>query len=136
MTKVYFYGRNSDVEAAEKGSSLETQKRKAEAYASLKDLIISDYFYDQVSGTVPIERRDKGFVLIKSLKSGDNLITSTDRLGRNTINILTFIEKCKKQKINIHLIDIGGEVTGGDMISTMFVRLLAVFNQFYADQLS
>jgi len=136
MTKVYFYGRNSDVEAAEKGSSLETQKRKAEAYASLKDLTINDYFYDQVSGTVPIERRDKGFVLVKSLKSGDHLITSTDRLGRNTINILTFIEKCKKQKINVHLIDIGGEVTGGDMISTMFVRLLAVFNQFYADQLS
>jgi DNA invertase Pin-like site-specific DNA recombinase len=136
MAKVYFYGRNSDVEAAEKGSSLETQKGKAEAYAKLKDLTINEYFYDQISGTIPIERREQGFVLVKSLKSGDHLITSTDRLGRNTINILTFIEKCKKQKINVHLIDIGGEVTGGDMISTMFVRLLAVFNQFYADQLS
>ena len=73
---------------------------------------------------------------IKKLKSGDHLITTTDRLGRNTINILSFIEKCKKSKIKVHLIDIGGDVCGGDIISTMFVRLLAVFNQFYADQLS
>lgn len=136
MNNVYFYGRNSDVEASEKGSSLSTQKSKAEAYAQLKDLVITEYFYDQISGTVPIERREQGFVLTKKLKSGDHLITTTDRLGRNTINILSFVEKCKKQKIKVHLIDIGGDVCGGDMISTMFMRLLAVFNQFYADQLS
>ena len=136
MNNVYFYGRNSDVEASEKGSSLSTQKSKAEAYAKLKDLVITEYFYDQISGTVPIERREQGFVLTKKLKSGDHLITTTDRLGRNTINILSFVEKCKKQKIKVHLIDIGGDVCGGDMISTMFMRLLAVFNQFYADQLS
>ena len=136
MNSVYFYGRNSDIESAEKGSSLATQKSKAEAYARLKDLVITDYYYDQISGTVPIERREQGFVLTKKLKSGDHLITTTDRLGRNTINILSFIEKCKKSKIKVHLIDIGGDVCGGDIISTMFVRLLAVFNQFYADQLS
>ena len=136
MNNVYFYGRNSDVEASEKGSSLSTQKSKAEAYAQLKDLVITEYFYDQISGTVPIERREQGFVLTKKLKSGDHLITTTDRLGRNTINILSFVEKCKKSKIKVHLIDIGGDVCGGDMISTMFMRLLAVFNQFYADQLS
>jgi len=136
MNSVYFYGRNSDIEASEKGSSLATQKSKAEAYAQLKDLVITEYFYDQISGTVPIERREQGFVLTKKLKSGDHLITTTDRLGRNTINILSFVEKCKKQKIKVHLIDIGGDVCGGDMISTMFMRLLAVFNQFYADQLS
>ena len=136
MNNVYFYGRNSDIEASEKGSSLSTQKSKAEAYAQLKDLVITEYFYDQISGTVPIERREQGFVLTKKLKSGDHLITTTDRLGRNTINILSFVEKCKKQKIKVHLIDIGGDVCGGDMISTMFMRLLAVFNQFYADQLS
>ena len=136
MNNVYFYGRNSDVEASEKGSSLSTQKSKAEAYAKLKDLVITEYFYDQISGTVPIERREQGFVLTKKLKSGDHLITTTDRLGRNTINILSFVEKCKKSKIKVHLIDIGGDVCGGDMISTMFMRLLAVFNQFYADQLS
>ena len=136
MNNVYFYGRNSDIEASEKGSSLSTQKSKAEAYAQLKDLVITEYFYDQISGTVPIERREQGFVLTKKLKSGDHLITTTDRLGRNTINILSFVEKCKKSKIKVHLIDIGGDVCGGDMISTMFMRLLAVFNQFYADQLS
>jgi len=60
MNSVYFYGRNSDIEASEKGSSLATQKSKGEAYARLKDLVITDYYYDQISGTVPIERREQG----------------------------------------------------------------------------
>ena len=59
MNNVCFYGRNSDIEAAEKGSSLATQKSKAEAYARLKDLVITDYYYDQISGTVPIKEGNK-----------------------------------------------------------------------------
>ena len=59
MNNVYFYGRNSDIESAEKGSSLATQKLKAEAYAQLKDLVITEYFYDQISGTVLLKEGNK-----------------------------------------------------------------------------
>ena len=37
---VYFYGRNSDSESFEKGSSIETQKSKCNSYADLKNLTI------------------------------------------------------------------------------------------------
>ena len=37
---VYFYGRNSDSESFEKGSSIETQLSKCKSYANIKDLKI------------------------------------------------------------------------------------------------
>jgi len=129
----YFYGRNSDVEASQKGSSLITQKTRAESYAVLKSLKIDEYFYDRISGTVPIIKREQGLILFNKLKPKDVLITYSDRLSRNLVDMLSFIEKCKKEKISVHLIDVGGEVTGEDLISSMFVKLLGVFNQFYAE---
>ncbi len=47
---VYFYGRNSDSESFEKGSSLETQLSKCKSYANIKDLNIDVEITEQVSG--------------------------------------------------------------------------------------
>ena len=133
----YFYGRNSDVESFEKGSSIETQLSKCKSYASIKDLTIDVKIIEQVSGTVPFERREKGYELVKKLKKGDHIICShLDRFSRNTLNLLTCVDKFKRQKISLHFVDVGGEVTGSDAMGSVFLKLLSVFAEFYAKQIS
>ena len=133
----YFYGRNSDLDSFDRGSSIETQKTKAESYANIKDLKIDVYMVEQVSGTIPFERRTKGFELFQKLKRNDHLICShLDRFGRNTLDLLQMVEKFKRKKISLHFVDIGGEVTGSDAMGSVFLKLLSVFAEFYAKQIS
>ena len=134
---VYFYGRNSDSESFEKGSSLETQLSKCKSYANIKDLKIDVEITEQVSGTTNFERREKGSELLSLLKKGDHIICShLDRFSRNTLNLLTLVEKFKKQKVSLHFVDIGSEVTGTDAMGSVFFKLLSVFAEFYAKQVS
>jgi DNA invertase Pin-like site-specific DNA recombinase len=133
----YFYGRNSDIESFDRGSSIDTQLSKAISYANIKDLKIDEHLTEQVSGTVPFEKREKGFELLQKLKKGDHIICShLDRFSRNTLNLLTLVEKFKRQKVSLHFVDIGGEVTGSDAIGGVFLKLLSVFAEFYAKQIS
>ena len=134
---VYFYGRNSDSDSFERQSSIQTQLSKCKSYANIKDLKIDVEITEQVSGTVPFERRLKGNELISSLKKGDHIICShLDRFSRNTLNLLQLVEKFKRQKVNLHFVDVGGEVTGTDAMGSVFLKLLSVFAEFYAKQVS
>ena len=134
---VYFYGRNSDSESFERNSSIQTQLSKCKSYANIKDLKIDVEITEQVSGTVNFERRLKGSELLSSLKKGDHIICShLDRFSRNTLNLLQLVEKFRKQKVSLHFVDVGGEVTGTDAIGSVFLKLLSVFAEFYAKQVS
>jgi hypothetical protein len=74
---------------------------------------------------------------MSSLKRGDHIICShLDRFSRNTLNLLTLVEKFKKQKVSLHFVDIGSEVTGTDAMGSVFFKLLSVFAEFYAKQVS
>jgi DNA invertase Pin-like site-specific DNA recombinase len=74
---------------------------------------------------------------LQKLKKGDHIICShLDRFSRNTLNLLTLVEKFKRQKVSLHFVDIGGEVTGSDAIGGVFLKLLSVFAEFYAKQIS
>ena len=37
------------------------------------------------------------------------------------------VEKFKKQKVNLHLVDIANEVTGTDTMGSVFFKILSVF---------
>ena len=133
---VYYYGRCSAQENFDKGSSLATQLSKCKSYANIKDLMIDEIYEEQSSGTIPFEQREKGFVIMKSLKAGDHIICSAlDRFGRNTLNLLMLVERFRQKKVKLHFIDIGGEVTGSDAIGSVFLKLLSVFAEFYSAQL-
>ena len=137
MSKVYVYTRNSNAEAFEKGSSRETQIKKCTNYASIKDLTIDEVIKEQCSGTIPFERREKAFELLKKLKSNDHIICShLDRFCRNTLSLLQMIQRFKKKKISLHFVDLNCEVTGGDAIGTVFLTMLGCFAQFQAEQTS
>ncbi len=134
---VYFYGRCSAVENFEKGSSLATQLSKCKSYAEIKDLTIDEIFEEQSSGTVPFEKRDKGFEIMSKLKRNDHIICSAlDRFGRNTLNLLMIVDRFKQKGVKLHFVDIGGEVTGSDAIGSVFLKLLSVFAEFYSAQIS
>ena len=134
---IYIYGRCSAEENYSKGSSLETQITKCQSYATMKDLIVGEVITEQISGTVAFDKRIKGGVLLNNLKKGDHIICSAlDRFSRNTLDLLNLVEQFKKQKVQLHFIDVGGEVTGSDAIGSVFLKLLSVFSEFLARQLS
>ena len=132
----YFYGRNSDLESFDKGSSVETQKQKCQSYAVLKDLTIDVEITEQVSGAIPFRKRTKGFELMEKLKKGDSIIClEISRFSRNTLDLLQLVKKFKKMGVNLHFTDIG-EVTGSDAVGSVVLTLLSSFAQFYRDQIS
>ena len=133
---VYFYGRCSDDEHFNKGSSIETQLEKCKSYAVLKDLKIDKEVTESISGTIRFERRGKGLELLNNLKKGDHIICSAlDRFSRNTLDLLQVIEKFKRLKVSLHFTEFG-EVTGSDAMGSVFVKLLSVFAEFYSKQCS
>ena len=67
----YFYGRNSDVESYEKGSSIDTQLSKVKSYCNIKNLKVDIEITEQISGTVPFKRRPQGYELWKLLNKND-----------------------------------------------------------------
>ena len=134
---VYLYARCSAEENFNKGSSVETQITKCNAYATTKDLVIDKVITEQISGTIKFEKRNEGLKLLKKLKKGDHIICSAlDRFSRNTLDLLTLVEKFKRNKVQLHFIDVGGEVTGSDAVGSVFLKLLSVFSEFYAKQMS
>ena len=134
---VYLYARCSAEENFNKGSSIETQITKCNAYGTTKDLMIDNVITEQVSGTIKFEKRNEGLKLLKKLKKGDHIICSAlDRFSRNTLDLLTLVEKFKRNKVQLHFIDVGGEVTGSDAVGSVFLKLLSVFSEFYAKQMS
>ena len=138
MNNIVIYGRCSAEENFNKGSSIETQLLRCKSYITMKGLegnIIE--VIEQVSGTVKFEKRVEGFKILQKLKKGDHVICSSlDRFSRNTLDLLTLVEKFKKQKVSLSFLDIGGEVTGSDAVGSVFLKLLSVFSEFYAQQLS
>mgnify|MGYP001490137625 CR=1 FL=1 len=135
---IYLYGRCSAEENFNKGSSIETQMLRCRSYVTMKELEGSiNEITEQVSGTVKFNKRPQGFELLQNLKKGDHIICSAlDRFSRNTLDLLTLVEKFKKQKVKLSFLDIGGEVTGSDAVGSVFLKLLSVFSEFYAKQLS
>ena len=133
---VYFYGRCSADENFDKGSSVETQLSKCKSYANLKDLTIDKEVTESISGTVRFANRTMGLELMNTLKKGDHIICSAlDRFSRNTLDLLQTIEKFKRLKVSLHFTEFG-EVTGGDAMGSVFVKLLSVFAEFYSKQCS
>jgi putative DNA-invertase from lambdoid prophage Rac len=134
---VYLYARCSAEENFNKGSSIETQITKCNAYGTTKDLVIERVITEKVSGTIKFEKRNEGLKLLSKLKKGDHIICSAlDRFSRNTLDLLMLVEKFKRNKVQLHFIDVGGEVTGSDAVGSVFLKLLSVFSEFYAKQMS
>jgi putative DNA-invertase from lambdoid prophage Rac len=69
---------------------------------------------DVVSGSVAFAKRERGKELWEKLKRGDVLvIAKLDRAWRSCSDALSCIKEFKKRGVELHLVDLGGNVTDG-----------------------
>jgi DNA invertase Pin-like site-specific DNA recombinase len=126
--KVFGYCRVSTAEQASNGESLDTQKQQITGYAMIKGWTVSGFFIETgVSGSVPLADRPEGKRLIAAVAKGDAIISpKLDRMFRSASDALATLEELKGEGIALHLIDLGGDVTGNGIGKLTFTILAAV----------
>jgi DNA invertase Pin-like site-specific DNA recombinase len=125
---VYGYVRVSTDRQADDGESLGTQQRIIEGYAMMNGLTLDSIFVERgVSGSKPLGERREGARLLAVLKGEDVVITSKlDRMFRSALNALDVLRQLKERDVTLHMIDLGGDVTGNGISKLVFTILSAV----------
>ena len=124
----YGYIRVSTPYQASVGESLAVQRRQIMGYAQMMGLGDPKLFTDEgVSGTKPLSERPAGKELLAGLRSGDVIICARlDRMFRSALDALKTVADFKTRGVSLHLIDLGGDVTGNGISKLVFTILSAV----------
>ena len=125
---VYGYTRVSTDRQADEGESLGAQQRVIEGYAMMLGLKVDEMFVERgVSGSKPLRDRPQGQRLLAMLQPGDVLITpKLDRMFRSALDALDVLGQIQKRGVTLHMIDLGGDVTGNGISKLVFTILSAV----------
>jgi len=125
---VYAYTRVSTDRQASDGESLDVQQRTIDGYAMMHGLAVDRVFVERgVSGSKPIDERPEGKRLIDALGKGDVIIAAKlDRMFRSAQDALNVMQGLRDRGIALHLIDLGGDVTGNGIGRLVFTILAAV----------
>lgn len=125
---VYGYVRVSTGRQADEGESLPAQQRQIEGYAMMIGLKLDKVYVERgVSGSVPLAEREQGAHLLAELQPGDVVLTpKLDRMFRSAIDALNVLERLKAHGVSLHMIDLGGDVTGNGISKLVFTILSAV----------
>lgn len=136
--KVYGYTRVSHArQLREDQLSLKSQKSQIKAYAELKgwELELPPFEERAISGAIGLEKRPKGKRLLEELGPGDVVIVAKlDRMFRNILDALNTLEDLKKRGVSLHIIDLGGDVTGNGISKLMFT-ILGAFAEAERDRI-
>src|SRR5882757_800714 len=126
--KIYGYCRVSTSEQAVNGLSLDSQQQQITGYCMMKGWTVAAFFVEAgVSGSVPLADRPEGQRLLAALQPGDVLVTARlDRTFRSASDALGTLEQLKEDKVALHMIDLGGDVTGNGISKLVFTILSAV----------
>jgi putative DNA-invertase from lambdoid prophage Rac len=124
----YGYARVSTALQARDGDSLPAQERKIAGHALILGVTVDRIFVERgVSGSKPLGDRPEGAKLLAILKPGDNIITTKlDRMFRSAADALTVHDALKARGVSLHMIDLGGDVTGNGISKLVFTILSAV----------
>jgi putative DNA-invertase from lambdoid prophage Rac len=90
---------------------------------------IIDHLYIErgVSGSKPLGDRPEGARLLAAFVGGDVVITpKLDRMFRFAVDALNVCAAMKAKGVNLHMIDLGGDVTGNGISKLVFTILSAV----------
>jgi putative DNA-invertase from lambdoid prophage Rac len=133
---IYGYCRVSTWRQASEGESLEVQRRQVEGYALMHALALDELVVEEgVSGSIPVTERPAGGALIAKLERGDALITpKLDRLFRSALDALQVVEDMRKRGVSLHLLDLGGDISGNGM-SRLFLTIAAAFAEAERDRI-
>jgi DNA invertase Pin-like site-specific DNA recombinase len=129
MAKIYGYCRVSTTEQADDGVSLAAQRQQITGYAMMKGWKLAEVFIEaRVSGSVPLADRPEGRRrLLEAVAKGVVVITAKlDRMFRSAADALVTLEELKSQGVALHMIDLGGDVTGNGISKMVFTILAAV----------
>jgi DNA invertase Pin-like site-specific DNA recombinase len=120
--------RVSTTEQANSDLSLDTQRQQVAGYAMMKGWPVDEFFVEAgVSGSVELARRPEGLRLLGTLQPGDIVVTAKlDRAFRSASDALGTLEELKGQGVQLHMIDLGGDVTGNGISKLVFTILSAV----------
>jgi DNA invertase Pin-like site-specific DNA recombinase len=136
---VFGYVRVSTVMQVREGESLEAQRRQVISYAESHGLVLkeSNVFVEAgVSGSVEFQERPEGKRLFDLVTSGDMIIfPKLDRAFRNTRNALNVLHEMKAKNVQVHFIDLGGDVTGNGIGAIVFT-ILAAFATFERERIA
>ena len=125
--RVFGYSRVSTTEQVE-GASFDTQRQQIAGYAMMKGWAIDEHFVEEgVSGSIPLDQRPQGARLLSTLRKGDVVVTAKlDRAFRSASDALQVLETIKGHGVSLHMIDLGGDVTGNGISKMVFTILAAV----------
>lgn len=126
---VYGYVRVSTDRQAEEGESLGAQQRTIEGYALMHGVTIDHVFVERgVSGSKPLRERPQGAKLLATMRFGDWVITpKLDRMFRSSLDAIATLTAMREEiGIHLHMIDLGGDVTGNGISKLVFTILSAV----------
>jgi putative DNA-invertase from lambdoid prophage Rac len=126
--KVYGYTRVSTERQADEGESLDVQRRQIDGYAMMKGLEIGHVFVERgISGSTHLNERPQGAALLAALEPGDVVVTAKlDRMFRSALDALDVLQLLKARGISLHMVDLGGDVTGNGISKLVFTILSAV----------
>lgn len=125
---VYGYTRVSTERQAEEGESLGAQQRKIDGYAMMNGMTVDTMFIERgVSGSTKVCARPEGGKLLAMVRPGDVIITpKLDRMFRSALDALDILARLQKASVSLHMIDLGGDVTGNGISKLVFTILSAV----------
>ena len=125
---VYGYVRVSTERQADEGESLGAQQRTVEGYAMMHGLTLAHVFVERgVSGSKPLGERPEGARLLAVLQPGDVIITpKLDRMFRSALDAIGTLGSVRDRGVSLHMIDLGGDVTGNGISKLVFTILSAV----------
>jgi putative DNA-invertase from lambdoid prophage Rac len=133
---VYGYARVSTARQAAEGESLDVQRRQIEGYALMHGLTLDEVVVEEgVSGSVPVTERPAASPLFAKLTKGDVVIApKLDRLFRSALDALKVVEDLKKRGVALHLLDLGGDISGNGL-SKLFLTIAAAFAEAERDRI-
>jgi DNA invertase Pin-like site-specific DNA recombinase len=74
-----------------------------------------------------VAERPEGEALLQSIQAGDTIITpKLDRMFRSALDALDVLGRLKGREVALHMIDLGGDVTGNGISKLVFTILPAV----------
>ena len=125
---VYGYVRVSTDRQADEGVSLGAQERTLRGYAIMHGMTIDKVFVESgVSGSTPIVERPEGAKLLAIVRPGDVVLTAKlDRMFRSALDALKVLDQLREQNVGLHMLDLGGDVTGNGISKLVFTILSAV----------
>jgi site-specific DNA recombinase len=126
-TRTFAYARFS-TEGQEDGTSIENQLLACRKYAESHGLTIVHEFKDEaVSGTIPMEFRPQGKLMMESINRHECeaiVMYVPDRANRDMLNSLVFLKSMKRKGIQVHYTNIG-ELKGYTELAAKMMDMIA-----------